>query len=130
MSVNLSLTCASLGRISVNLTPGIRVAIGLKTLRTLSGHVFLGVPQVDMARPALEVNENDALGLAPARAAAAGRLGRMGLQSQQRAERQAQHAGPAHAEQIPPGDPQFPIAKILAGLSGYDKHDCLLGSAK
>ena len=52
-------------------------------------------------------------------------LGRRGLQSQQRAERQAQHAGPARAEQIPPGDSQFPITKVLAGLSGYDEHDGL-----
>ena len=75
-----------------------------------------------MARAALEVDEDDALGLAPAGAAAAGRLGCVGLQSQQRAERQAQHAGPAHAEQVPPRDPQFSVAKIFAGLSGYDEH--------
>ena len=82
-----------------------------------------------MARPALEIDEDDALGLAPARAAAAGRLGRLGLQPQQRAERQAQHAGPAHAEHVAPRDPQSSIAKVLAGLSGYDEHDCLLQSA-
>ena len=79
-----------------------------------------------MARPTLEINENDALGLGPAGAATAGRLGRLGLHAQQRAERKAQHAGPAHAEQVPPRYPQFSIAKVLAGLSGYDEHDCLL----
>jgi hypothetical protein len=50
----------------------------------------------------------------------------MGLQAKQRAERQAQHAGPAHAEHIPPGDPQLSIAQVFAGLSRYYEHDDLL----
>ena len=29
-----------------------------------------------------------------------------------------EHAGPAHAEQVPPGDAQFTIAQVFAGLSG------------
>ena len=46
--------------------PGTLVSIGLKTLRTLSGDVVLGVPEVEVAGAALEVDHDDALGLAPA----------------------------------------------------------------
>ena len=51
----LSITWASFGSSSVNCTPGSLVAMGLKTLLHLVGHVVLGVPQVEVAGAALQV---------------------------------------------------------------------------
>ena len=77
-----------------------------------------------MARPTLEINENDALGLAPARAAAAAASAAWACKRNSEPSVRPNMPAPPTRSTVPPRDPQFSIAKILAGLSGYDEHDC------
>ena len=90
------------------------------------GRIRFWIPQVEMARSALEVDHDDALGFAPTGAAAGGCGRRRGcarglnrLQFEQRAERQAEHAGAADAEDVAPARTQVSIAEIL-GLGTDD----------
>ena len=57
----------------MNCTPGSLVTIGLKTLRMLSGTSVLGVPQVEVAGAALQVDHDHALGGAEAARGVRGR---------------------------------------------------------
>jgi len=51
----------------VTWAPRVLVGIALKTLRTFSGNVLFRIPEVEMARAALEIEQNHALGFpAPA----------------------------------------------------------------
>ena len=73
---------------------------GLKHAAHLVGGIGLGIPKIEVRRAALQIAENDALGLAPA--GAAGVLGflRARLQFEHPAERQAQQAGTTHTQQV------------------------------
>ena len=111
------------GRISVTWMPGILVAIGLNDAADVVRHVFLGVPQVEMARAALEVDHDDALGLAPAGTAAGlGAPGRRRLELEHRAQAQTQQARAPDPQDVAPRDPQLRIAQVFPSLSGYDDH--------
>ena len=119
--MNLSVICASLGRISVNLDARHLGAIGLKTLRTLSGTLSLGSQRSRWLGPALEVDHDDALGLAPAGPAPVrepASRGRGRLELEHRAERQAQQPRAADPQQVAAGEPEVPVAEVLAGESG------------
>ena len=48
--------------------------------------------------------------------------GRGGLELEHRAERQAEQARAADAEDVAPGHPEVRVAQVLAGLSGDDDH--------
>src|SRR5262249_7601946 len=74
------------------------------------------------ARPALQVDHDDALGLAPARTAGLVLLGRASLELEQRAEAQAQEAGAADAQQVAAREAGGAVAQVRAGLSGDDDH--------
>ena len=80
----------------------------LKTLFTLSGHVVLRIPQVEVARAALEVDEDDALGLAEAGAAlglvVVGSAAAAFWSANIWARRDAEDAGTADAQEIAAGD--------------------------
>ena len=88
------------------------------------GDVFLGVPEVEMAGPALQVEHDDAFGLTPAGATACvsgpRRLPPEARASMPRPE--AEQARPADAEDISPRHAQLRIAQIFPRLSGYDDH--------
>ena len=78
-----------------------------------------------MARAALEVNHDDALGLAPAGAAFAERLTgrrRLGAQAEERAEGAAENGRAADAEEVAPGDAEVSVAEVAAGLSRDADH--------
>ena len=68
-------------------------------------NVVLGVPQVEVAGAALEVEEDDALGLAEAGAAVGGVLGRCRLlQAEEVGQAEAEHGRAADAQQFAAGD--------------------------
>ena len=48
--------------------------------------------------------------------------GRRGLELEHRAQRQAEQARAADAQQVAPGRPELRVAQVLAGLSGDDDH--------
>ena len=127
MSVNLSLTWASFGRISVNLTPGDLGVDRLEGALDVVGDVVLGVPEVEVARPALEVEHDDALGLAPARAAAVSTHRSRGrpAASEQPAERRPEQRRAADAEHVAAS--HAAIAQVRTGMAGDDDHGRLLG---
>src|SRR5262249_20147325 len=82
-------------------------------------HVVLGVPQVEVAGAALEVDDDDALGLAEAGTAVAALLLGVRLQAEQVAERDAQHGRAADAQEITARDT---VAGVFTGTSGDDQH--------
>jgi hypothetical protein len=85
---------------------------GLELAADIRGCVGLGVPDVDVARAALEEDEDDVLGLAPA-ALLRGRLGRdrrAGLKRKNVGEADPGHAEPANAE-------EFAAAETVAGAA-------------
>ena len=82
------------------------------------GDVLLGVPEVEMAGPALQVDHDDAFGLAPTRAPARlGAAGRHGLQLEHRAQAHAQQARTTDSQDVAPRDAQFRIAQVFPRLS-------------
>src|SRR5262249_41900748 len=103
---------------------------GLENAADLVGHVVLGVPEVEMAGASLEIDHDDALGLAPAGTAdrlggAPGSFGRVSLaETEQVGERQADHGRAADAEQIATCQT---IAGVFAGPLGKNEHHYLLG---
>ena len=103
--------------------PGTLVAIGLKTLRTLSGTFSLGSQRSRWLGPALEIDHDDALGLAPAGAAAglAG-PGRGRLELEHRAQAHAQQARAATRRMSRRVTPSCGSHRSFPGLSGYDDH--------
>ena len=93
---------------------------GLEFAPHVGGGVGLGVPDVDMAGPALEENEDDVFGLAPAAfiLAGVGHGGGAGLKAQDVGQGNAGHAHAADAEEFAP-------AEAVAGaawLSGDADH--------
>ena len=93
---------------------------GLEDAADVVGHIVLGIPQIEMARSALEIDEDHALGLAEAGTAVAllgGSLGRLELEEP--AERQAEDRRAADAQQIAPC---VAIAGVFAGPAGDDEH--------
>jgi hypothetical protein len=89
------------------------------------GDIFFRIPKVEVARAALQVDQDDALGAVPAGAAGgrlrgAGPLG--GLQLEHAAEGHAQESAAADAKDIAPRNTEVRIAQILAGLAGDAEH--------
>ncbi len=97
---------------------------GLEGASDLLRGVVLRIPEVEVARPALEIHEDHALGLAPAGTAgqAAGVVRRGGLHLEHRAERQAEQARGTDPEDVAPGAAEVAVAEILAAGSGYEQH--------
>ncbi len=63
---------------------------GLEDALDVGRDVVLGVPKIEMAGTALEIEQDDALGLAEAGAAGAALAGRPGLKLQESTQAQAQ----------------------------------------
>ena len=73
-----------------------------------------------MARPALKVDEDHALGFAEAGAAGVVLLGGRLLPAEQVGETEAENGGTADSEQLAPRDA---VASILPCKTGNDKHE-------
>jgi hypothetical protein len=67
-----------------------------------------------MTRPALEVDHNNALGLAPSWTTADGAGTRAGFQVEQLPQRKPEHGGTAEAEEIASRHFGFSVTKIAA----------------
>src|SRR5690606_32453040 len=83
--------------------------------------------QIQVARSALQVDHDDALGLVPAGAAAAegfarGRIGLGLFDPQEVGQREAQHRSAADPQNVAPRGSNPPVAIILGKLSGNPQH--------
>src|SRR5262249_44344914 len=87
----------------------------------VAGDVVLGVPQVEMTGPALEVAEDDTFGLAETGPAirSARRLRRGLLELEKVGEAEAQQSRAAHTQQLAPRNS---IARIASWSSGNHQH--------
>ena len=75
-----------------------------------------------MTRAALQIAEDDVLGLAPAGATHVSGLSGPGLQLEHVGQAEAQHARAANAQQVATGHFQVRIAQVLSEFSGYRNH--------
>ena len=75
-----------------------------------------------MTRAALQIAEDDVLGLAPAGATHVSGLSGPGLQLEHVGQAEAQHAGAANAQEVATGHFQVRIAQVLSKFSGYRNH--------
>ena len=103
------------------------MAIGLKTLRTLSGHVVLGIPEVEMAGAALQIDQDDALGFAEAGAAVDGVLGGELLQAEQVLARlMPRTADPptrSRSRRVTPSQVSFPARPGITSMGGTSRKE-------
>src|SRR5262249_41288463 len=100
---------------------------GLEDALDVGGDVVLGVPQVEVTGAALEVEEDDALGLAEAGAAAVLLPGGLGLlQAEEVRQAEAQGGRAADAGRSARGDA---VTGVLAGGAGDHEQGRFLASA-
>ncbi len=96
----------------------------LENAADVVGHIVFGIPQVEVARSALQINQDHAFRAAPAGSFALddgrGGLGRLHLEHA--AERHAEDAGAADAEDVAAGDAEVRVADIFAGLARDAEH--------
>ena len=90
-------------------------------------HVLLGIPKIEVARPSLEVTENDALGLAPAGSALGSLFLGVGLKFKHGAKRKAHHARAANAQEVAAGQFTFCVAQVAAISTGDSDHNIFCG---
>ena len=94
---------------------------GLEDASDVIRSIGLGIPQVQVARTALQINHDDALRLAPSRTAFG--LGLVGLQLQHRAQGKTEHPGTSDFKHIPSAHGQMSITQIFSQISWYSNHD-------
>jgi len=106
---------------------------GLEDALDLVRHAVLGVPQIEVAGTTLEVDEDDALGLAEAGSIDAGLLLRLCLQAEQVGQRDTEDGRAAYPQQVATRNA---IAGVFAWMSRDDEHggflvlDARKGSAR
>src|SRR5204863_7812454 len=83
---------------------------GLEDAANVVGDIVLGIPEVEMAGPTLEVDQDDALGFAESGAAGVVLLGGGFLPAEEVGQTEAKNRGAANAEQLTPSDA---VASIL-----------------
>ena len=92
---------------------------GLEDASDVIRHIFLWVPQVEMAGPSLKIDHDDALGLTPAGPSVCFRRPcRHRLQLEHRAQAETEQPGPADAENIAPCDTSCASQRSFPGRPG------------
>ena len=92
---------------------------GLEGRTDLIRDVFLGIPEVEMTRPPLQVEQDHALGLAPAIPACMRTRLRLILSRQDVVKGHPHHASSSHTEEVTTGRTEMGIAQIAA-LCAFD----------
>ena len=92
---------------------------GLEGGTNLIRDVFLGIPEIEMTRPPLQVKQDHALGLAPAILAHMRARLRLILGCQDVVKGHPHHAGSSHTEEVTTGRTEMGIAEIAA-LCAFD----------
>ena len=93
----------------------------------LVGHILFRVPEVDVARAALEINHQNMLGFAPAGTTDLRTSGTGGLRAQDVVESQPHHRRPADAQDVTTRKAEMLVAQIFARNTGNAEHKRIAG---
>ena len=120
--VKRSFKLTQVWKILGELDPGQLCTDRLELALDVVWNVFLRIPEVEMARAALQVNHDDAFGLAPSRTATKLGICRSLFHLKQTWKRKAEHSAATHAQKGPSGRCQIRITQVFCLVTFKRQH--------